>query len=361
VRGSPLHHITGVVSGALTLLLASSPLGARPQADRGARTAPAFQPPKLAVLIVVDQMRADYIERFKRDWTGGLKRIVEQGAWFTNARYPYLLTTTCAGHATVATGTFPHRHGVVSNEWWDPKRGKEVSCTEDPDQMAIGYLGRASGGNSAYRMVVPSFSDQMRAERASRVVSISMKEASAIMLAGHGEGTVVWLNEKLDNVLTSTAFGRGPVAGVRSFVNANPLNGDFGKTWNRLLPASQYHEPDGAHGENPPTGWTRTFPHVLKGVNGRPDGSFRAQWDRSPFIDAYLGRMAEALSPTPSSAGTMEQTCSRSAFRAPIVSAISSVQTARRFRIPRRDSIARLAVSSSNSTRSSAPGCTPSR
>src|SRR3984893_13080718 len=76
-------------------------------------------PPKLAVIIVVDQMRADYVDRFNGEWTGGLKRMVNQGAWFQQAAYPYLTTVTCAGHATISTGSFPHTHGVFQNGWWD--------------------------------------------------------------------------------------------------------------------------------------------------------------------------------------------------------------------------------------------------
>jgi len=59
--------------------------------------------PKLAVIIVVDQMRADYVDRFNGEWTGGLKRMVTQGAWFQQAAYPYLTTVTCAGHATISS------------------------------------------------------------------------------------------------------------------------------------------------------------------------------------------------------------------------------------------------------------------
>ena len=78
------------------------------------------RPPKLAVIIVVDQMRADYVDRFKDDWTGGLKRMVDAGRVVSaDARYPYLTTVTCAGHATIATGAFPHTHGIFQNAWWD--------------------------------------------------------------------------------------------------------------------------------------------------------------------------------------------------------------------------------------------------
>ncbi|MGC4083096.1 MAG: alkaline phosphatase family protein [Vicinamibacterales bacterium] len=75
--------------------------------------------PKLVVLIVVDQMRADYIDRFHDNWSSGLRRLVDEGAWFSHANYPYLSTLTCAGHATVSTGAYPHTHGILGNTWFE--------------------------------------------------------------------------------------------------------------------------------------------------------------------------------------------------------------------------------------------------
>jgi uncharacterized membrane protein YphA (DoxX/SURF4 family) len=83
-------------------------------------------------------MRADYVDRFNGQWTGGLKRMVTQGAWFQQAAYPYLTTVTCAGHATISTGSFPHTHGVFQNTWWDREQRKQVSCTADSRATSIG-------------------------------------------------------------------------------------------------------------------------------------------------------------------------------------------------------------------------------
>src|SRR5215217_3172595 len=79
-------------------------------------------PPRLVVVIVVDQMRADYIERFRDNWSSGLRRLVDDGAWFTRAAYPYLTTVTCAGHATIGTGAYPHTHGIFANTWFERER-----------------------------------------------------------------------------------------------------------------------------------------------------------------------------------------------------------------------------------------------
>jgi predicted AlkP superfamily pyrophosphatase or phosphodiesterase len=85
------------------------------------------------------------------------------------------------------------------------------------------------------------------------------------------------------------------VPAVKAFVDANPLTADLGKTWDRVLPAASYSGPDDGVGEAPPPGWTRSFPHPLKGTAGAADATYAAQWERSPFADAYLGRFAAAL------------------------------------------------------------------
>jgi predicted AlkP superfamily pyrophosphatase or phosphodiesterase len=118
------------------------------------------------------------------------------------------------------------------------------------------------------------------------------------MLAGHGGDAVTWLSLKLDGWITSSAFTAAPVPAVKAFVDANPIDADFGKTWARLLPDARYRSPDDAEGEAPPAGWTKVFPHVLKSASGKPDADFHAQWERSPYADAYLGRFAAALADT---------------------------------------------------------------
>lgn len=251
--------------------------------------------PKLAVVIVVDQMRADYIDRFETQWRGGLKRLAANGARFVNAAYPYLTTVTCAGHATIATGALPRTHGIFQNAWFDRKAGASVTCTEDPKAKDIGYSTKADGGDSAWRLERPTLADVLRSQRKARVVSLSIKGRSAIMLAGHGGDAVTWLSESLDGWVTSSVFSREPLAAVKAFTEANPITADFGKTWSRSLPEDQYAHPDDAKGEAPPRGWTRTFPHVLKGTSDTPDAAYFSQWERSPYANDYLGRFAAAL------------------------------------------------------------------
>jgi predicted AlkP superfamily pyrophosphatase or phosphodiesterase len=250
--------------------------------------------PRLAVLVVVDQMRADYIERFKENWTSGLRRLVDEGAWFTHAAYPYLTTVTCAGHATIGTGAYPHTHGIFANTWYDRARASVIPCTDDQMVRAVPYgrAGNSRTGPSA--LLVPSLADQMRGQGA-HVVTLALKARSAVMLAGHGGDAVTWISESLEAWETSTAFTQTPVPQVQAYVTANPMDADFGKVWTRLLSPSQYKDADDGLAEDPNRGWTSTFPHPLKGEGVKPDISYYDQWQHSPFADAYIARMAAAL------------------------------------------------------------------
>ena len=91
---------------------------ARPAAQGG---------PKLVVILVVDQMRADYLTRYASLFSKGLTRLTTEGAWFQNAAYPYMSTLTCVGHTTIGTGTYPYHHGIVQNAWYDRATKKSVT------------------------------------------------------------------------------------------------------------------------------------------------------------------------------------------------------------------------------------------
>ncbi|MDX2019285.1 MAG: alkaline phosphatase family protein [Deltaproteobacteria bacterium] len=245
--------------------------------------------PKLVVLLVVDQMRADYIDSYGAAWKGGLHRLTTQGAYFTNAAYPYLQTITCAGHATVSTGSYPYAHGMVQNAWFDRASGKSVTCTEDAGKSLISYGTPVPGGDSAQRLLVPSLADEMRAQLfpAPRVVTLSLKARSAIMMAGHGGTSVAWTDGGA--LVTSRAFAQAPVPALTESLKRLPIAWDKVPAWTPLLPPKAYAFADDAPEEHSPSGWTRTFPHKLQGASV---GETMANWTRSPYADEYFGNLA---------------------------------------------------------------------
>jgi len=253
--------------------------------------------PKLVVMIVVDQMRGDYVDKLRGQWTGGLKRLLEEGAWFREAAYPYAATETCVGHATISTGAFPASHGMIANSWWDRDQQKMVTCTSDPNVRNVAYAGGSTkGGDSAVRMQLPSFAEELKFQTggATRVVTFSLKARAAITLAGHKGDAATWLDPSTGAWVTSSAYGT--MSFVEDFARKHPLSEDFGKTWSLSLPESAYLYDEKTPGAMAPGGWSLSFPHPLRGKEGTSsaDEVFIDQWEHSPFADTYLTHMAEA-------------------------------------------------------------------
>ncbi len=291
-----IKHATSI-SVVLLASIFAFPLPAGAQAGRlPAKPAGSPARPRLVVLLVADQMRADYIEKFRAQWTGGLKRLVAEGAWFRDAAYPYAATETCVGHATISTGSFPSVHGMISNEWWDREAQKHVTCTADSKVKNIGYAGASvTGGDSAAKLLVPAFADELKFQSGAgtRVVTFSLKARAAIPLGGRQGDAVTWFDPEVGAWTTSSAY---PVAAfVDEYAKAHPVARDFGKIWALLLPGSAYLYNETATGAIPPTGLGMAFPHPLRGKpdSTGPDSRFYDQWQTSPYADTYLAQLAE--------------------------------------------------------------------
>lgn len=248
-------------------------------------------PPNLVVVLVVDQMRADYIDTYGHLWRAGLRRLLDDGARFHQAAYPFRSTLTCAGHATIATGTFPAKHGMIGNDWWDRGSGQRVTCTTDARAEPIGYGSPARERHSPHTLAMPTLPDVLRLDsaRQPRIVSLSLKPRTAITLAGQRADAVVWFDETRVWA-TSAAYADRPVTAVQQFLDQHPIDVDADAVWTRLLPPESYLHDDADPAERPPGTWNNTFPHPL-GVE--PD--FLSNWRESPFSDAYLAKMAVGL------------------------------------------------------------------
>ena len=244
---------------------------------------PATSGPKLVVIFAIDQMRGDYLDRFATEWRGGLKRFIDQGAWFTNAAYPYSGTVTCAGHSSISTGDFPDKHGMVGNNWWDRELNKEVNCTEDPSTHLISYDGATlavTEGDSPWRLKAPAFADSFRATYPnSRIVTLSDKARAAVPLGGHHPDSVTWLEGS--HWVTADAYVHEPSKIIAQFVINHPITDDAGKTWSSSFNPT-FTSKDAVN-----------FSYPI-GKTGSADSEFIASWTASPYSDAYLGSMAAA-------------------------------------------------------------------
>src|SRR5215469_14668546 len=104
--------------------------------------------PKLILVIVIDQFRGDYLERY-RDQFGdaGFLVLLDHGAYFPNCNYNYAKTRTAPGHSTLFTGSYSNGHGIAANEWWDPNKKRMVTSVEDDDTKLFGIPDRKPGAS----------------------------------------------------------------------------------------------------------------------------------------------------------------------------------------------------------------------
>ncbi|GAB3715639.1 alkaline phosphatase PafA [Flavobacterium koreense] len=206
----------------------------------------AQQRPKLVVGIVVDQMRMEYLYRFKNDFSeNGFKRIMNKGYVFHNAHFNYMPTYTGPGHASVYTGTTPSVHGIVGNEWFSRTTGKERYCTDDESVQTLGDGTKAEGEMSPKNLLSTTITDELRmgTNFKGKVIGMSIKDRGAILPAGHFANWAFWYS-KTGAFISSTFYGEKLPDWVTEFNNQKNYLNYINQGWNLYKPAATYNESD---------------------------------------------------------------------------------------------------------------------
>jgi len=172
---------------------------------------------KLLLAITVDQFRYDYLTRFRGEYSGGMARLLTQGAVFTNAFYEHTPTVTAVGHSTILSGASPALSGIVGNDWWDRATSKEVTSVSDPSLQTLGAPERQA--SSPHRMLVSTLGDEikMAAKGESRTIGISFKDRSAILPAGRMADAAYWFDNETGNFVSSTWYQKSLPGWVEGF------------------------------------------------------------------------------------------------------------------------------------------------
>lgn len=247
-------------------------------------------PPKLIVAILVDQMRYDYLERFQDQFTtNGFRLFLNRGVFMTFAHYNYIPTVTGPGHASYLSGSTPLMHGIVANDWYDRKTGKEVYCAEDQGVDGVGATpGKAR--MSPRNFIGDNFADELRLRFHSKVVGVSMKDRGAILPAGKKPTGAFWFHSNNGNFVTSTYYMTELPGWVKAF-NQKKRPADFaGKTWERLVDEKYYLNQDDSAGEGTIGDEKKpVFPHKISSSKDNFDSVVG-----SPYGNQILAEFAEA-------------------------------------------------------------------
>src|SRR5215510_9580169 len=241
------------------------------------------QPVGLVVLIAVDQLRADYLDRFRPQLTHGFGRLRGTGVFFPSAIQDHALTETAPGHASMLSGRAPAHTRI-----WSNSGGVEDPSSPLLDGLALENAGTVRGA-SPRRFAGTTLVDWLRVrDPAVRALGVSRKDRAAILPIGRSQSPTtqaVWYVD--GRFTTSTYYADSLPAWFRAWNAKFDLVRVAGQTWRLALPDSAYHEPDDALWEN--GGRDRVFPHEpppqLKGLASRLE---HIPWMDSVTLDIAL-------------------------------------------------------------------------
>jgi hypothetical protein len=260
--------------------------------------------PRLAVLVVFDQMRGDYLSRWEKLFgEGGFRRLQKDGAWFQNCHYPYAFTLTAPGHASLATGTSPYKHGIIANDWYDRATGDMTTSVQSDRYRPVPAPpppftnAKMIPGASPQRRRQPTLGDALleATEGKAKVVSLSLKDRAAILLAAL-RALCLWFSTNAGTFVSSSYYGDTLPSWVTDFNRGRMADKWFGRDWNRLLPDldyARYSGPDNVEAEGIGFAQGRTFPHPMTGGSSRIGRSYYQAMTTSPYGSELLLALAK--------------------------------------------------------------------
>jgi predicted AlkP superfamily pyrophosphatase or phosphodiesterase len=235
------------------------------------------QKPKLIVGIVVDQMRVDYLTRYESKFgEGGFKKLIKGGYFNKNANFNFVPTYTGPGHASIFTGSVPRVNGIISNDWYDKKTGKNIYCAQDETVTTLGSTSNA-GKMSPRNMLTTTIGDEMRlaTNMQAKVIGISQKDRASILPAGHTANAAYWYDGSNGAFITSTFYMQKLPLWVSAFNDKKLPEKYLSQDWTTLLPIASYSEslPDDNAFEGLFKGESKPiFPHKLAELKEKNKG-----------------------------------------------------------------------------------------
>jgi hypothetical protein len=191
----------------------------------------------LVVVLVMDQMRADFVGRFRSRFSpDGLGKLLREGAVFADCLYDYDATETAPGHAVIATGSYPRENGMIGNTWYDRSRKAIVTAVADPAHRRVGGPQTNALGASPAALHGTTLGDEMRRAYGaqSRVVSVSWKDRAAVLLGGKNPTAAFWFDNAAEGFVTSTYYANSLPDWVSQFNRQHRLETHQGKVWKPL-------------------------------------------------------------------------------------------------------------------------------
>lgn len=251
--------------------------------------------PRLVVLFVVDGLPQRQVMAYRDQLApDGFARFLERGSWFADAHYAHAFTVTGAGHATILTGAYSHRSGIIGNAWRDAQTGEPEYCAGDTSATYIGHNTNPLDGTSPKNLKVEALGDVLRRlDPRSKVIAVSGKDRGAILTAGKS-GTAYIYMSSTGQFASTTYYMKEHPAWVNAFNGKRLADQYFKREWTPLLPEAAYARslPDNQTWFGPQGG---ALPMQYGTVDDEAPGPrFYGSLLRGPFADTMTLEFARA-------------------------------------------------------------------
>ena len=210
-----MRKVSGLVVAVFVLLFGLPPAWARASAYDAN--------PKLVVILVLDQFRGDYLDRYRADFKteNGFNLFLKKGAYFPQCYYEYGNTMTAPGHSTIGTGAYTNGHNIGVNEWWDLGRSTThmVSSVEDEDFPLLGASSDAQLGASPRNELASTIGDEVVLSTGgqAKLFGVSLKDRASILTSGHASQAAYWIDHATGHWESSTYWMKDLPGWVKAF------------------------------------------------------------------------------------------------------------------------------------------------
>jgi hypothetical protein len=207
-----------------------------------------YPKPKLTIMVVIDQFGDIYVQKIYNNLKYGLKKLLDQSVYYTNAYHPHGMPATGTGHTALSTGAYGKFHGIIGNKWLDSKTLKRVECDSDTTEHAAVFNPSTGAfydyGASSRNCMVDGLSDQFMLasspESPHKEYSLSDKSRAAIMTAGK-MGKAVWFDDATGLFTSSKAYFKEELPGwLSNFNTKHNVNKQKFVYWQLMYPKNEY-------------------------------------------------------------------------------------------------------------------------
>ena len=198
--------------------------------------------PKLIIGLIFDQLRPDQVRKYWDKYgEGGFKKLMNNGTVVKSASYSYFNTEEAAGYTTIATGTQPSEHGIISSQWFEILNEKLVFCTDDRSVIPVGGSFE-NGPFSPNKIMVSGFADELKFSNQlrSKVFSIGLNYKSAILTSGHSANAAYWFDDMMGYWMTSSYYLDTLPDWLIRFNEKKFADIYLERSWEPLLPIEKY-------------------------------------------------------------------------------------------------------------------------